>query len=161
MQEPREGKRPRHARPEVDYFAAAIEESFQLWPEVLEAQRRKLERKLEGLSPDERVKFFDRLERRDRRTDEVLKHLPWAAVALPMAATALTVVVQQLGEPRNRLIAGVVVIVLLGAAGLVLRGVGELRTSKVLKALGYFCGAVAYMVTAGVALLNAAQLLQL
>lgn len=160
MQKPGGGKRPRHAWPEVDYFAAAVEESFKPTPEALEARRRKLERKLEGLSADERAAVLVRLEQRDRRTDVVLKHLPWVAVVTPVAAAALTILVQQL-QPRNRLIAGVVVIVLLGAAGLVLRGLGELRTSKVLKALGYFCGAAAYMVTAGVALLNAARLLQL
>ncbi len=49
---------------------------------------------------------------------------------------------------------GIDAVLLLGTAGLVLRGVGELRSSSRLKALGHFCGARAYLVTASTSLLS-------
>lgn len=53
---------------------------------------------------------------------------------------------------KEAVIIGVITVVLLGAAGLALRGLGELRGSPRLKAYGYFAGALAYIATASVAL---------
>lgn len=55
---------------------------------------------------------------------------------------------------------GVVVVVAFGAAGLCFRGVGELKANPNLKAIGYFLGAGAYVITATVALVNGFHLLQ-
>lgn len=52
----------------------------------------------------------------------------------------------------------IAVIVLIGAAGLVLRGLGELNTSPKQKAIGYFLGAAAYAATAVVALVNGVRI---
>lgn len=49
---------------------------------------------------------------------------------------------------------GIILVVLLGATGYMLRGVGEQRHNPRLKAWGYYIGAQAYMATASVALLN-------
>ena len=49
---------------------------------------------------------------------------------------------------------GVVLVVSLGAVGLVLRGIGDELDSMRLRALGYYVGALAYAATASVALYN-------
>ena len=57
---------------------------------------------------------------------------------------------------------GVVMVVSLGAVGLVLRGIGDELDSLRLRALGYYVGALAYAATASVALYNGLpQLLQM
>jgi hypothetical protein len=55
-----------------------------------------------------------------------------------------------------------VLVVFLGAVGLVLRGIGDELDSLRLRALGYYLGALAYAATASVALYNGLpQLLQM
>jgi hypothetical protein len=57
---------------------------------------------------------------------------------------------------------GIVLVVFLGAVGLVLRGIGDELDSLRLRALGYYLGALAYAATASVALYNGLpQLLQM
>lgn len=53
---------------------------------------------------------------------------------------------------------GIAFIVIMGAAGLIMRGVGELRPSAEFKAIGYFLGAGAYVATAVIALMNGVRL---
>lgn len=89
----------------------------------------------------------------------------WFGVGILLAAAVMFVVggvlvplaTQVIADPALRLGVGIVVIVTLGALGLVLRGVGELlrppRSGR-WKSAGYFCGAVAYTATATVALVN-------
>jgi hypothetical protein len=62
-------------------------------------------------------------------------------------------------NPAVSIIVGAVVVVVVGAAGLTCRGVGELKKSPELKAVGYFLGAGAYAVTAMVALINGLRLI--
>lgn len=80
-----------------------------------------------------------------------------AGPTLLVVGLAVPVTTLLIENPQARLFAGVVTIVALGAAGLILRGVGELRPPPAnarWKAAGYFCGAAAYIATATVALLN-------
>lgn len=62
-------------------------------------------------------------------------------------------------DPQLFLTTGIAIVVLLGATGLSLRGVGEIfpARAKWLKAWGYFLGALAYVVTASVSLSAAAS----
>lgn len=60
---------------------------------------------------------------------------------------------------RSLIVIGVVSVVTLGALGLVLRAVGELKGSARWKAAGYLVGASAYIVTASVSLSAAAHVL--
>jgi hypothetical protein len=76
-----------------------------------------------------------------------------------VAIVAPWVVARVITRPGTGLVVGIVLVVLLGALGLVLRGLGELRQSPRLKAYGYFVGAVAYVATASVALSNGLPLL--
>lgn len=54
----------------------------------------------------------------------------------------------------SAVLVAVVVVVALGATGLILRGIGELKGSPKWKATGYFFGAAAYIATATAALAN-------
>lgn len=68
-------------------------------------------------------------------------------------------------DPTTAIKIGIGAVVTLGAAGLILRGVGETAWAKQIrfnfKAWGYFLGAMAYVVTASVALSNTAGFIHL
>ncbi|MCC2320014.1 hypothetical protein [Cellulomonas xiejunii] len=81
------------------------------------------------------------------------------AVAVLLGVLILLVVavpfaISRVGRDDVELAAGVVFVVLLGAGGLVCRGVGEHRSSSVWKSTGYFLGSAAYGASATVALVN-------
>jgi hypothetical protein len=67
---------------------------------------------------------------------------------------ALVGIAAQVLTPTGALYFGIVIVVVLGAAGQFLRGLGERRTSPKLKEHGYYLGAIAYLATASVALFN-------
>ncbi|QCB95059.1 hypothetical protein [Cellulomonas shaoxiangyii] len=69
------------------------------------------------------------------------------AVAVPLLLTTA-------GTRDAALALGVVFVIVLGAGGLVCRGVGEHKQSSVWKSSGYFIGAAAYGATATVSLVN-------
>lgn len=71
-----------------------------------------------------------------------------------LALVAVVFVVSRVFELKTSLAIGITLVVLLGGAGLTFRGIGELKESKEWKALGYFMGALAYLATALVALVN-------
>ena len=71
-----------------------------------------------------------------------------------IGAVALGGILRLTLDTVGALTGGILVIVLLGAYGHVLRGIGEHRQSKDLKAWGYYLGATAYLATASVALFN-------
>jgi drug/metabolite transporter (DMT)-like permease len=72
-------------------------------------------------------------------------------------AVALTQVLPS--SPKTAIMLGVVLVVLLGAGGLAIRGVGEMRNSPGWKASGCFLCAAAYLGTATVALVNGVPLI--
>lgn len=72
-------------------------------------------------------------------------------------AVALTQVLPS--KPETSIALGIVFVVLLGAGGLAVRGVGELRDSPGWKASGCFLCAAAYVATATVALANGVPLI--
>ncbi len=76
------------------------------------------------------------------------------AAALAFLVVAVPVLITLVREHDLRIAAGVVFVVLLGAGGLVCRGVGEHRSSSAWKSTGYFLGATAYGASATVALVN-------
>lgn len=143
---------------EHDAFAEAIAATMRPSAEQLKARDHRLARKLNRMTPDQRLAHLERREKWERRGDVVFDHPAWLTGATFAVAVILILAVQLFTtEP---VILGVALIVLIGGAGLMLRGFGELRGSTTLKAWGYFLGALAYVVTAGVALLNGARLLQ-
>ncbi|MCC2333557.1 hypothetical protein [Cellulomonas wangsupingiae] len=73
---------------------------------------------------------------------------------LVLLVIAVPVVISRVGRDDVELAVGVVFVVVLGAGGLVCRGVGEHRSSQVWKSTGYFLGAAAYGASATVALVN-------
>lgn len=86
---------------------------------------------------------------------------PSALVGATFIILACWVLAQTL-PPDLALGIGVVMVVSLGAVGLVLRGIGDELDSLRLRALGYYVGALAYAATASVALYNGLpQLLQM
>lgn|GEM_PF-6545178 len=78
----------------------------------------------------------------------------WLAGTSAVAGGVAVLAQLLLERPEQRIYVGIVAIVLLGASGQVLRGIGEQMKSPTLKAVGYYCGALAYLVTASVALIN-------
>lgn len=83
-----------------------------------------------------------------------------AMIIVAIASIATGPVLSQLvPSPRQMVVTGIVVVVVLGASGLILRGLGELRSSTRWKAFGYFLGACAYLATASVSLSSATGLL--
>lgn len=88
-----------------------------------------------------------------------------AIAAASVSAASLGSVLSLRFEPATVILVGIVVVVVLGSAGLVLRGLGEMPFAKTsrfnFKAWGYFLGAMAYVVTASVALSNTAGFIHL
>lgn len=83
-----------------------------------------------------------------------------AAVLVSLAGNVAVVVAQVLAStPEFAIAVGIIVVVLLGAGGLVSRGIGELRNSPGWKASGCFLCGAAYLGTASVALANGVPLL--
>ena len=74
-----------------------------------------------------------------------------AATLMTLVGTAIQFLV---GNAVWRIRVGIIAVVILGATGQIFRGVGEQRKSTTWKAVGYYCGAAAYTVTAFVALRN-------
>lgn len=72
-------------------------------------------------------------------------------------AVALTQVLPS--NPKTAVMLGIVLVVLLGAGGLAVRGIGELRNSPGWKASGCFLCAAAYVGTATVAMVNGVPLI--
>jgi hypothetical protein len=72
-------------------------------------------------------------------------------------AVALTQVLPS--DPKIAIILGIILVVLLGAGGLAVRGIGELQNSPGWKASGCFLCAAAYFGTATVALVNGVPLI--
>ena len=86
---------------------------------------------------------------------------PSALIGATLIVLACWVLAQTL-TPELALGIGLVLVVSLGAVGLVLRGLGDEFDSMRLRALGYYVGALAYAATASVALYNGLpQLLQM
>lgn len=81
-----------------------------------------------------------------------------------LVCTAAIPVLTAVSDLRTLLVIGVLIVVTLGATGLVLRAIGELRgaadakSAARWKAAGYLVGACAYVVTASVSLIGAAHL---
>ena len=73
---------------------------------------------------------------------------------LVLLVVAVPVAISQVGRDDVELAVGVVLVVGLGAGGLVCRGIGEHRSSSVWKSTGYFVGSAAYGASASVALIN-------
>jgi hypothetical protein len=141
---------------EHDFFAEAIEASMVPSENQIRARDHRQALKLNRMTPTQRVTFMERRKRWEAAYERPAAPL-WLTLGLFLVATDLTLAVQLFAT--RPVIGGVAVVVLIGGSGLILRGFGELRSSKVLKALGYFLGALAYLVVAGVALLNGTRLL--
>lgn len=78
-------------------------------------------------------------------------------LALVAGAAAVQAIID---DPQLQLAVGVILVVTFGALGLIFRGVGEVvAAGRIWKAIGYFMGAVAYGVTATVALNNGLPIL--
>ncbi|WP_127573651.1 hypothetical protein [Georgenia faecalis] len=73
---------------------------------------------------------------------------------LLLLAVGVPLLLTMVGRRDAALALGVVFVVVLGAGGLVCRGVGEHKGSSVWKSSGYFFGAAAYGATATVSLIN-------
>lgn len=90
--------------------------------------------------------------RAERVAQGLPAHPPWhqdvfllvlAGILASVAVTAIGIGIQWLVGQVVGLYVGIAFVVILGASGLVLRGIGELKTSRRLKAGGYFLGAMA------------------
>jgi len=93
----------------------------------------------------------------------VLRHR-WRTLAhffaFPLiVSVAVGPAVNAVSDLRVLIVVGVMIVVGLGALGLILRAIGELKGSARWKAAGYLVGALAYVVTASVSLTGAAHLL--
>ena len=106
-------------------------------------------------------------ERRAReRVEAGLPEVPWykdppslmMLVLCPSLILVSLLVQLAVKRPEVAIVFGLVIVVILGSAGLILRGVGELKKSPELKAYGYFLGATAYVATASMALTNGLRL---
>lgn len=85
-------------------------------------------------------------------------HLPALTILAALALIGIVIGASNLSSAVGALSVGLGLIVFLGAAGLVLRGMGEQAREpirgKTVKAIGYYLGALAYVATASAALFN-------
>jgi hypothetical protein len=81
-----------------------------------------------------------------------------AGVLISVILLAVIAFVQLVLAPATAVTIGIVLVVTLGAGGLAVRGVGELRDSRPWKSSGCFMCAGAYLGTATVALVNGVPL---
>jgi len=94
------------------------------------------------------------LDNPELRKGHRLRSVVVLALILLLLMVAVPVLLTLVREHDSRVASGVIFVVVLGAGGLVCRGIGEHRTSSAWKATGYFLGAAAYGATATVALVN-------
>jgi hypothetical protein len=85
--------------------------------------------------------------------------LAGAGLVIGILANIVVVLVQLFVDPATAVALGIVIVVLLGAGGLAVRGVGELWESPHWKSSGCFLCAAAYLGTATVALVNGVPLI--
>ena len=85
--------------------------------------------------------------------------LAGAGLVIGILANVVVALFQLFLEPATAVALGILIVVLLGAGGLAVRGVGELWESPHWKSSGCFLCAAAYLGTATVALVNGAPLI--
>jgi hypothetical protein len=81
-----------------------------------------------------------------------------AGLLISVVLLAVIAFVQFVLAPASAVAIGIILVVGLGAGGLAVRGVGELRDSRQWKSAGCFMCATAYLGTATVALVNGVPL---
>ncbi|WP_182113471.1 MULTISPECIES: hypothetical protein [unclassified Actinotalea] len=92
-----------------------------------------------------------------RFVERVMGRVVYFALVAAVLAVVIAGVQRLIADDRVRLVVGIAMVVLLGAGGMFLRGASELTRpplNEKIRAAGYFCGALAYVATATVALMN-------